>query len=208
MVAEVDALNKSFGSNHVLKDVRFRLERSERMAVIGVNGAGKTTLLKIVAGVAKADSGVVELGYNVVPGYYSQEVEDELADLTPFQQIEPLMAGGESKTRSFLAQFLLSADHAFRPARTLSGGEKVRLALAKLMLRGSNLFILDEPTSNLDVASKQRLLAALDGYGGSVIAVSHDREFVKGLKPDHVLTMPGARFERFDATHLELVEIE
>ena len=208
MVAEVDALNKSFGSNHVLKDVRFRLERSERMAVIGVNGAGKTTLLKIVAGVAKADSGVVELGYNVVPGYYSQEVEDELADLTPFQQIEPLMAGGESKTRSFLAQFLLSADHAFRPARTLSGGEKVRLALAKLMLRGSNLFILDEPTSNLDVASKQRLLAALDGYGGSVIAVSHDREFAKGLKPDHVLTMPGARFERFDATHLELVEIE
>ena len=156
----------------------------------------------------QADSGLVELGYNVVPGYYSQEIEDGLAEVTPFDQVRPLVEGGETEIRSLLAQFLLSADHAFRPAKTLSGGEKVRLALAKLMLTGCNLFILDEPTSNLDTASKQRLLDSLRNYGGSVIAVSHDREFVEGLSPDHALTMPGARFEPFDQKHLALVEIE
>ncbi len=208
VVAEVESLNKSYGANHVLKDVRFQLERGERLAVIGVNGAGKTTLLKIISGVTEADSGRVELGYNVVPGYYSQEIEDELADVTPYDQVRPLIIGGETKVRSVLAQFLLSADHAFRPASTLSGGEKVRLALAKLMLTGCNLFILDEPTSNLDKASKQRLLESLREYGGSVIAVSHDRDFVEGLNPDRALTMPGARFEPFAKKHLALVEIE
>ena len=208
VVMEVESLSKSYGANHVLTDVRFHLERGQRLAVIGVNGAGKTTLLRIISGEMEADSGRVELGYNVVPGYYSQEIEDELTEVTPFDQVRPLIEGGETEIRSVLAQFLLSADHAFRPASTLSGGEKVRLALAKLMLTGCNLFILDEPTSNLDKASKQRLLDSLKGYGGSVIAVSHDRDFVKGLSPDHALTMPGARFEPFEKKHLALVEIE
>ena len=208
VVLEVESLNKSYGANRVLKDLRFHLERGERLAVIGANGAGKTTLLKIISGVIEADSGRVDLGYNVVPGYYSQELEDELADVSPFEQVRPLIIGGETKVRSVLAQFLLSADHAFRPASTLSGGEKVRLALAKLMLTGCNLFILDEPTSNLDKMSKQRLLESLREYGGSMIAVSHDREFVEGLKPDRALTMPGARFEPFAQRHLALVEIE
>ena len=208
VVIEVEAVSKSYGSNHVLTDVRFQLERGQRLAVIGVNGAGKTTLLRIISGEMQADSGLVELGYNVVPGYYSQEIEDESAEDSPFDQVRPLVEGGETEIRSLLAQFLLSADHAFRPAKTLSGGEKVRLALAKLMLTGCNLFILDEPTSNLDKASKQRLLESLKNYGGSVIAVSHDREFVEGLSPDHALTMPGARFQPFERKHLALVEIE
>ena len=208
VVMEVESLSKSYGANHVLTDVRFHLERGQRLAVIGVNGAGKTTLLRIISGEMEADSGRVELGYNVVPGYYSQEIEDELTEVTPFDQVRPLIEGGETEIRSVLAQFLLSADHAFRPASTLSGGEKVRLALAKLMLTGCNLFILDEPTSNLDKASKQRLLDSLKGYGGSVIAVSHDRDFVEGLSPDRALTMPGARFEPFEKKHLALVEIE
>ena len=208
VVIEVESVCKSYGSNHVLTDVRFQLERGQRLAVIGVNGAGKTTLLRIISGEMQADSGLVELGYNVVPGYYSQEIEDESEEVSPFDQIRPLVEGGETEIRSLLAQFLLSTDHAFRPAKTLSGGEKVRLALAKLMLTGCNLFILDEPTSNLDKASKQRLLESIKNYGGSVIAVSHDREFVEGLSPDHALTMPGARFEPFEQKHLALVEIE
>ena len=208
VVVEVESVSKSYGSNHVLTDVRFHLERGQRLAVIGVNGAVKTTLLRIISGKREADSGLVEPGYNVVSGYYSQENEDELAEVTAFDQVRPFIDGNETEIRSVLAQFLLSADHAFRPAKTLSGGEKVRLALAKLMLTGCNLFILDEPTSNLDKASKQRLLDSLKGYGGSVIAVSHDRDFVRELNPDHALTMPGARFEPFEKKHLALVEIE
>lgn len=206
-VLTVTGLCKSYGSKQVLSGVDLQLERGQRAAVIGVNGAGKSTLLRIVAGRLEADAGGVEFGYNVSAGFYSQEVEDLEGDLTAYEQVTPLVDGGEAKVRSVLGQFLISSDHAMRPARTLSGGEKVRLAIAKLMLKGANLLVLDEPTSNLDAASRARLLDALDAFGGTVMVVSHDRRFISGLQPDFVLKMPGAHFEPFDEAHLELVEL-
>ncbi len=202
----VRGLAMSYGENQVLRSVSFELERGQRLAVIGVNGAGKSTLLNLLAGRGSAAAGSIELGHNVNLGRFTHEFQAEAARLSAYEHLTPLVSGGEGAIRGALAQLLFGTDHAFRPIETLSAGERARLGIAKLMLERRNLLLLDEPNSNLDTQTRGWVLDALKEYGASVVAVSHDREFVEGLKPDHVLLMPDETFEPFEPRHLELVE--
>ena len=202
----VRGLAMSYGENQVLRSVGFELERGQRLAVIGVNGAGKSTLLNLVAGRGRAAAGSIELGHDVKLGRFTHEFQADAARLSAYEHLAPLVPGGESAIRGALAQLLFGTDHAFRPIETLSAGERARLGIAKLMLERRNLLLLDEPNSNLDTQTRAWVLDALEAYGAPVVAVSHDREFVAGLKPDHVLLMPDETFEPFEPRHLERVE--
>ena len=201
-------LRKRYGRNSVLKGTSFALERGQRLAVIGVNGAGKSTLLSILARRLEPSAGSVTLGHQVKLGHFAHGSEGSTSQLTSYEYLEPLISGGEEDIRSALAQLLLGADHAFRSIETLSAGERARLAIAKLMLEQHNLLLLDEPNSNLDIRTREWLLNALDEYRPTLIVVSHDRDFVAGLRPDRVLLMPGERLEAFEQAHLRLVELE
>ena len=201
-------IRKRYGRNPVLSGTSFMLERGQRLAVIGVNGAGKSTLLNILAGRLPADAGAVTMGHQVKLGHFAHGLAQDTADLTPYEYLLPLVSGGEREIRSTLAGLLLGEDHAFRPIATLSSGERARLGIAKLMLERHNLLLLDEPNSNLDVHTREWLLLALDEYRPTLVVVSHDRDFVAGLHPDHVLLMPGERHEAFRSDHLRLVELE
>ena len=141
-------------------------------------------------------------------GHFAHGLEQDMADLTPYEYLLPLVSGGEREIRSTLAGLLLGEDHAFRPIATLSSGERARLGIAKLMLERHNLLLLDEPNSNLDIRTREWLLLALDEYRPTLVVVSHDRDFVAGLRPDRVLLMPGERHEAFRPDHLRLVELE
>ena len=182
VVVETKNLNKSYGANHVLKNLNFELGRGERIAFVGRNGEGKTTFSKIIAG-AEPYEGVMKYGANVAIGYYSQSSAAEMPpEMTAYDFIER-EAGAEMRprVRSILGAFLFSGDDVYKKAKVLSGGEKSRLALARLLLRPSNLLILDEPTNHLDMKSKDILKSALLEYEGALIIVSHDRDFLTDL---------------------------
>jgi len=157
----------------------FALYKGDRAAVVGPNGIGKTTLIKIIAGAAQATEGSVQTGTGVVMGYYDQEHQNLDADKTIFEEISdtyPRLTNGE--IRNVLAAFVFTGDDVFKPIATLSGGERGRVALAKLMLGGANFLILDEPTNHLDMYSKEILEEALRNYPGTVLYISHDRYFI------------------------------
>lgn len=178
-VLTVEGLSKSFGELHLFSDLDFEIKRGERVAIIGNNGTGKTTILKIINELLDADSGKIVLGSKVSIGYYDQEHHVLHAEKTIFEEISddyPNLTNTE--IRNVLAAFLFTNDDVFKRIQDLSGGERGRVSLAKLMLSNANLLILDEPTNHLDIQSKEILEQALNSYTGTVLYVSHDRYFI------------------------------
>lgn len=178
-VLTVEGLSKSFGNLHLFSDLNFDIKRRERVAIIGNNGTGKTTILKIINEVLEADAGKITLGSKVSIGYYDQEHHVLHMDKTIFEEISddyPYLTNTE--IRNVLAAFLFTNDDVFKRIGDLSGGERGRVSLAKLMLSNANFLILDEPTNHLDIQSKEILEQALNSYTGTVLYVSHDRYFI------------------------------
>jgi ATP-binding cassette subfamily F protein 3 len=169
----------SFTDKPLFKNVSFDIKRGERVALIGANGIGKTTLIRIIMDRLKQTSGSVKVGANVVIGYYDQEQADLNTAKTIFDEISdcfPTLT--TTRIRNVLAAFVFTGDAVFKTIGSLSGGEKGRVALAKLMLSNANLLILDEPTNHLDMESKQILENAINNYTGTVLYISHDRYFI------------------------------
>ena len=178
-VLQIENMSKSFGSLHLFSGLNLDIKRSEHVAIIGDNGTGKTTLLKILNGLEQADTGTFKLGTNVEIGYYDQEQQLLHPKKTLFEEISDTYPDmSNTKIRNTLAAFLFTGDEVFKQIKDLSGGEKGRLSLAKLMLSNANFIILDEPTNHLDIASKEILEDALNSYTGTVLYVSHDRYFI------------------------------
>lgn len=178
-VLTVEGLSKSFGDQHLFQNVSFEIKRGEHVAIIGDNGTGKTTLLKILNGLLPADKGKFTLGTHVEIGYYDQEHHVLHSEKTLFQEISdeyPTLSNTE--IRNTLAAFLFTGDDVFKEIKDLSGGERGRVSLAKLMLGNANFLILDEPTNHLDILSKEILEDAINSYEGTVLYVSHDRYFI------------------------------
>ncbi|MBZ4374186.1 ABC-F family ATP-binding cassette domain-containing protein [Corallococcus sp. AS-1-6] len=182
-VVLMEGITKRYGALTVYDGLNARLERGQRIAVVGANGAGKTTLLKMVAGELAPDSGKVTLGHNVVVGYYAQHHADKLDRRnTIIEEVRPLAADKpESYVRGVLGAFLFSGDDVDKPIGVLSGGERARVALAKLLLVPSNFLLMDEPTNHLDLDSSEMLIEALKLYGGTLLFVSHNRSFINNL---------------------------
>ena len=178
-VLTVEHLAKSFDSHKLFTDVNFEIKRGEHVAIIGDNGSGKTTLLKILNGLVPADQGTFRLGSNVEIGYYDQEHHVLHSDKTLFEEISddyPYL--NNTQIRNVLAAFLFTGEDVFKRISDLSGGERGRVSLAKLVLSNANFLILDEPTNHLDIMSKEILEDALNGYEGTILYVSHDRYFI------------------------------
>ncbi|HHT97816.1 MAG TPA: ABC-F family ATP-binding cassette domain-containing protein [Clostridiales bacterium] len=178
-VLKVKGLSKSFADNNLFENLDFEVKRGEKLAIIGYNGTGKTTILKIITDNIEADSGEIKLGSKVHIGYYDQEHDVLEMDKTLFDELQDTYPHLDNTTiRNILAAFLFTEDDVFKLIKDLSGGERGRVSLAKLMLSEANLLILDEPTNHLDIDSKEILENALNHYSGTVIYVSHDRYFI------------------------------
>ena len=178
-VLTITDLSKSFGPQHLFSGLNMEVKRGERVAIIGNNGTGKTTILKIINEMLPADSGEVRLGSKVHIGYYDQEHQVLHMEKTLFDELQdtyPTMSN--TQIRNILAAFLFTGDDVFKRVKDLSGGERGRVSLAKLMLSEANFLILDEPTNHLDITSKEILENALVHYTGTVLYVSHDRYFI------------------------------
>lgn len=175
----VSHLSKSFGTQTLFLDLNFEIKRGERVAIIGNNGTGKTTILKIINQLLEADAGEIKLGAKVHIGYYDQEHQVLHLEKTIFQEIQDAYPSlTNTEIRNVLAAFLFTNDDVFKQIKDLSGGERGRVSLAKLMLSESNFLILDEPTNHLDITSKEILENALNHYTGTVLYISHDRYFI------------------------------
>lgn len=188
-VLTVTGLKKSFGSQYLFSDLNFEIKRGEHVALIGKNGTGKTTILKIINNITEADSGTVRLGSKVKIGYYDQEHMVLDMEKTAYDEIAdsyPSLTG--TKVRNTLAAFLFTNDDVFKKISDLSGGERGRISLAKLMLSEANFLILDEPTNHLDIESKEILENVLKNYTGTIFYVSHDRYFINATA-DRILDL-------------------
>ncbi len=183
VVLQTNGLSKSYGKLAVLKDVEFKIDRGERMAFVGQNGMGKTTLAKVLINQLAPTEGVVNVGHNVLIGYYAQNQAETLDPKLTLLQTMELHSPPELRTklRSILGAFLFSGEDQDKKVSVLSGGERARLALACLLLKPINFLVLDEPTNHLDMLSKEVLKAALLDYSGTLIVVSHDRDFLSDL---------------------------
>lgn len=181
-VLELRGLNKSFGKHPVFRDINLRLNRGDKLAVVGVNGAGKTTLLKIIAGMEAAE-GEVRLGHNVILSYFGQHQAQELS--SELTVLDTVYHGVEEMTmtnvRSLLGAFLFSGDEVDKKVLVLSGGEKSRVALARMLVEPANIMLLDEPTNHLDISSQEVLQEAMAQYEGTIILVSHNRFFANSF---------------------------
>ncbi|HEX5661083.1 MAG TPA: ABC-F family ATP-binding cassette domain-containing protein [Polyangiales bacterium] len=182
-VLVAEGLNKSFGARRVLSDVNLRVAKGQRIAIIGPNGAGKTTLLKMLASELTPDTGSVALGHHVKVGYFAQHHADKLhADSTPYQEVAEVdPASGMTRVRTVLGAFLFRGDDVDKKIRVLSGGERARVALARLLIKPGNFLMMDEPTNHLDLGSSESLAESLASYDGTLLFVSHNRSFVKHL---------------------------
>ena len=178
-VLSVEGISKSFGNEKLFSDISFEIKKGEHVAIIGDNGTGKTTMLKMINGVESLDGGKIELGVKVHIGYYDQEHHVLHDEKTLFEEISDAYPTlNNTEIRNTLAAFLFTGDDVFKRIGDLSGGEKGRVSLAKLMLSDANFLILDEPTNHLDITSKEILETAISGYEGTVLYVSHDRYFI------------------------------
>src|SRR5688572_8687969 len=182
-VITLENIHHAYGANVVYRGMNFEVERGERIVLVGPNGAGKSTLLKLLAGVLPVQSGERKLGHNVKTGYYSQyRVEMLNPDRTAFEEaLDTPQRVTEQFVRTVLGSFLFQGDDVFKPVRVLSGGEKSRLALVKLLLDPPNLLLMDEPTTHLDMPSIDALVDALDQFEGTLIFISHDVYFIRAL---------------------------
>ncbi|MFD7029018.1 ABC-F family ATP-binding cassette domain-containing protein [Streptomyces sp. NPDC059917] len=201
-------LSKAYGSLEVLAGVDLALDRGSRTVVLGLNGAGKTTLLRILAGQQRPDAGRVVHGHGLRLGYFAQEHET----LDPARTVRENLAAAapgltDGEARSLLGSFLFTGDDTDKPVGVLSGGEKTRLALATLVSSGANVLLLDEPTNNLDPVSRGEVLAAVGGYPGAVVMVSHDAEAVEALRPERVLLLPDAAEDYWSPDYADLVTL-
>jgi ATPase subunit of ABC transporter with duplicated ATPase domains len=208
-VLEVADLAKSYGALDVFDGVTFDVGRSERLLVLGLNGAGKTSLLRILAGTSEADAGAVHFGHNVSVGYYAQEHEGITSGRSVLEHMREQVGEvlGDEELRRILGMFALTGDKAYQDGSTLSGGEKTKLALAQLVVGRHNLLLLDEPTNNLDPGSRAATAAALAGWPGTMVIVSHDTDFVRQLAPDRVLLMPDGDLDYWRDELIELVAL-
>jgi len=208
-VLEVNDLAKSYASLHVFDHVTFDVGRSERLLILGLNGAGKTSLLRILAGVSEADTGSVEFGHNVSVGYYAQEHEGITSGRSVLEHMREQVGDrlGDEELRRMLGMFALTGEKAYQDASTLSGGEKTKLALAQLVVGRHNLLLLDEPTNNLDPGARAATAAALAGWPGTMVIVSHDTDFVRQLAPDRVLLMPEGDLDYWRDELIDLVAL-
>ena len=196
-VLSVEHLSKSFPGQTLFTDANFEIKRGEHVAVIGDNGTGKTTLLKILNQVVPADTGSFSLGTNVQIGYYDQEHHVLHMDKTIFEEIsDDYPSLTNTRIRSILAAFLFTGDDVFKRIGDLSGGERGRVSLAKLMLSEANFLILDEPTNHLDIVSKEILEKALNDYTGTILYVSHDRYFINQTAT-RILELTGQTFVNY-----------
>ena len=200
-VLTVKGLAKSFGDLTLFTDTSFEIKRGDKVAIIGANGTGKTTLLKILNGITSPDAGSFKLGAKVYTGYYDQEHHVLDPDKTVFEEIQDTYPDMDNtKVRNVLAAFLFTGDDVFKQIKDLSGGEKGRVSLAKLMLSDANLLYLDEPTNHLDIISKEILEQAVSSYKGTVIYVSHDRYFINKTAT-RIMELKDKHFITFDGTY-------
>src|SRR6266404_6148205 len=200
IVAEFKDVSKSYGAKHVFSGASFIIERGDRIALVGVNGAGKSTMIKLLAGTEPLTSGVYTLGHNALPDYFAQ---DQYKELNPDARLlddlgDAAPRSTNTELRTLLGCFLFSDDEVFKKIGVLSGGERNRYALARMLLAPSNFLLLDEPTNHLDMRAKDVLLTALKEYNGTVVFVSHDRYFIDNLatrifeiEDGHVHVYPG-----------------
>jgi ATP-binding cassette subfamily F protein 3 len=206
MVIELKHVRKAYGSVTVFEDLSLHIERGDRIALVGPNGAGKSTLMRMLSGEEAPDRGERVVGHQVVAEYFAQ---DEATRLDPTLTVYETLASGSPMhmvpaIRNILGGFLFSGDDVYKKAGVLSGGERTRLAVARMLLRPSNLLLLDEPTNHLDLDSKDVLLDALVDYGGTLIFVSHDRYFVERLAT-RIIEVGHGRAESFPGTYPEFL---
>ncbi|MBO5254947.1 MAG: ABC-F family ATP-binding cassette domain-containing protein [Opitutales bacterium] len=197
VVLDICNVSKSFGTNKVLDNISFKVERGERVALVGVNGAGKSTLAKIISGELLADDGKALLGSNVEMSFFAQHQSDRLDKNNDVltEASADISFERKTKVRGLLGSFLFSGDDVFKSVGVLSGGEKNRLALAKMLLKDFNFLLLDEPTNHLDINSKKVLQNALASFGGTYLIVSHDRDFLDPIVDRVIeLSQNGVRF--------------
>jgi len=202
LVVECSGLTKRYGAKEVFRDVGFTLQRGDRIALVGANGAGKSTLIKLLTGIEPLTAGTIRLGHNVEPDYFAQ---DQYKELDPERRmLDDLADVALQKTttelRGLLGCFLFSEDDVFKPIGVLSGGERNRYALARMLLHPSNFLLLDEPTNHLDMRAKDVLLESLEKYNGTVVFVSHDRYFIDKLAT-RVFEIGGGRIEDFPGNY-------
>ena len=193
-VITINGLHKAYGDNIIFDGLDLRIDKGDRIAVVGVNGAGKSTLARIMAGTEPFQSGEVEKGINTVLGYFAQSQADELdPNNSVLEEVEKAAIGNDdANPRGALGALLFSGDEALKKTSVLSGGEKNRVALAKMLMHPANCMVLDEPTNHLDIKSKEVLQEAINLYEGTVILVSHDRAFLDGVVNKVLEVSPGS----------------
>ena len=200
-VLEVKSLAKAFGTKTLFRNADMSVYKNDRVFILGSNGCGKTTLLRILTRQQSADEGSYNFGANVKVGYFDQSLESLRGGKTVIDEIwDEHRLFTETKVRSYLALFLFRGDDVFKNVDNLSGGEKAKLCLLKLMLSGANVLLLDEPTNHLDIPSREVLEAALEDFDGTIIAVSHDRYFINKLSTK-IYRMKTDGFEKFDGDY-------
>ncbi|MDQ1629675.1 MAG: hypothetical protein QOI54_3419 [Actinomycetota bacterium] len=203
-----EGLSKSYGSLEVFTDVDLAIDRGSRVVILGLNGAGKTTLMRLLAGVEEPDTGEVVPGHGLKIGYYAQEhetLDPQRSVLENMRSAAPDLSDVE--VRRVLGSFLFSGDDVDKPASVLSGGEKTRLALATLVVSSANVLMLDEPTNNLDPASREEILGALRTYQGAVVLVTHDEGAVDALTPERLILLPDGVEDLWNEDYADLVAL-
>jgi ATP-binding cassette subfamily F protein 3 len=192
-VININNLHKAYGDNTIFAGLNLRIDKGDRIAVVGVNGAGKSTLARIMAGTEPYQDGEIEKGLNTVISYFAQSQADELNPAnTVLEEVEAAAVGNQdANPRAALGALLFSGDEALKKTAVLSGGEKNRVALAKMLMKPGNCLILDEPTNHLDIKSKEVLQDAINAFDGTVILVSHDRAFLDGVVNKVLEVSPG-----------------
>jgi ATPase subunit of ABC transporter with duplicated ATPase domains len=205
-VASLKSVSKGYGSRSIYDALDFQVRRKERWCVMGVNGAGKSTLLKLVAGATEADGGTVAIGSSVKMGYFAQHAMDLLGgERTVFEELEySFPQAGQGSLRALAGCFGFSGDDVEKKCRVLSGGEKARLVMAKMLYDPPNFLVLDEPTNHLDMATKEMLIAALSQFEGTMLFVSHDRHFLAALS-NRVLELTSDGIHQYGGGYTEYV---